>query len=915
LEAGSPLKAEAAKIKAAYPDDAGRAAAALRLVQEKVRYLFLGMNDGGYVPAPADVTWKRLFGDCKGKTVLLLALLHELGIEAVPALVNATGGGDGMDLRLPMPADFDHVIVRATVDGKVYWLDGTRLGDRTLKDLRIPPFRWALPLKPKGSALEKLEMTPLDKPDTDTVIRIDASAGIDLPAPAHIEIVARGDEGYGAKIGWDNAQPDQRERNLKDFWKKHFDFITVTTTGFTYDEAKGEARWTMDGTAKMGWAPPAGGGARRYEADEVGLGWKEDYSRDPGPGQDAPFGVNFPYYTRTAEHIVLPNGGKGFTSIGKEVDQTLVGYAMKRTIGIDKGVFDVEASMRSLVQEVPAEEARAEQDTLKTLATGGVFVYAPLHYEPTAQESARSKRDADVKALILKGLEARVRHDLDGALAAFEEAAKLDPNSSAALANRGGILLLKGRNAAAEADLRAALKLNPREPGALMGLGQLQLLQGHGAQALELINQELAINPKFAANWMMRASVYLDEGKLKEAEPDIEKGLELDPKSAWGFELRARLRARQGRLADAAQDCDAALKLDPKLAGGLTLRGQILLDQNQPKPAIEAFDKALEQDPKDLTALTQRGRAWLALQDRTKALADVDNAVALAPDDLRAHSARAFVLFETGDKEGAIAEAARMIALRPKDPALYLARGRTLIGLGRNSEAIKDVDAAIALKPTSEAYLIRAAARPAADRKSALDDIDQAKALDLSSPAPLLELASLDARDKDYAGEIAALGEALKLKPDLEQARDMRAFALGLSGKYDEGLKDMDASVTAAPSAAEPLNSRCWYRATNGRELDAALKDCNAALKLKPGESAYLDSRGMVQLRLGRFSASISDYDAALKTRPTQAASLYGRGLARLKAGDPKGGAADLAAAKAASPEVEAEFAGYGLKP
>ena len=37
------------------------------------------------------------------------------------------------------------------------------------------------------------------------------------------------------------------------------------------------------------------------------------------------------------------------------------------------------------------------------------------------------------------------------------------------------------------------------------------------------------------------------------------------------------------------------------------------------------------------------------------------------------------------------------------------------------------------------------------------------------------------------------------------------------------------------------LNSRCWTRALWGQELDAALADCNAALKLRPGKAAYLD--------------------------------------------------------------------------
>jgi hypothetical protein len=67
LKADSPLKAEIARIAAATPDPVRRAELALALVQEQVRYLFIGMNDGGFVPAPADLTWQRRFGDCKAR--------------------------------------------------------------------------------------------------------------------------------------------------------------------------------------------------------------------------------------------------------------------------------------------------------------------------------------------------------------------------------------------------------------------------------------------------------------------------------------------------------------------------------------------------------------------------------------------------------------------------------------------------------------------------------------------------------------------------------------------------------------------------------------------------------------------------------------------------------------------------------
>lgn len=113
----SAVRAEAKQIAASTADPGERTLKALELVQSNIRYLFLGMGQGGLTPADADVTWARRFGDCKAKTALLLALLRELGVEAEPALVSTTLG-DGLDQRLPNVELFDHVVVRAVVGGK-----------------------------------------------------------------------------------------------------------------------------------------------------------------------------------------------------------------------------------------------------------------------------------------------------------------------------------------------------------------------------------------------------------------------------------------------------------------------------------------------------------------------------------------------------------------------------------------------------------------------------------------------------------------------------------------------------------------------------------------------------------------------------------------------------------------------------
>ncbi len=193
LPSVGPLQGEVARIKALSADPAVRAEAALALVQDRVRYAFRGMDGGNYVPADAEVTWSKRFGDCKGKTALLLGLLNALGIEAEAVLVNTAGGGDGLDAHLPMATWFNHVLVRATIAGRTYWMDGTRTGDKTLDRLRTPPFGWGLPLAAANSTLVRMVPVALDEPDEVLSIRIDATGGLTVPAPTKIERLTRGD--------------------------------------------------------------------------------------------------------------------------------------------------------------------------------------------------------------------------------------------------------------------------------------------------------------------------------------------------------------------------------------------------------------------------------------------------------------------------------------------------------------------------------------------------------------------------------------------------------------------------------------------------------------------------------------------------------------------------------------------------
>jgi len=130
--------------------------AAIRFVQDDIRYLGIEMGRGSHEPRQAAVVMNQRYGDCKDKALFLAALLRALGVEAYPALVN-TKLRSHLDDFLPSPFLFDHVITQVIDGGRTYWIDGT-LADQggTLATIDTPSDERAIIVRPQTNALAKI---------------------------------------------------------------------------------------------------------------------------------------------------------------------------------------------------------------------------------------------------------------------------------------------------------------------------------------------------------------------------------------------------------------------------------------------------------------------------------------------------------------------------------------------------------------------------------------------------------------------------------------------------------------------------------------------------------------------------------------------------------------------------------------
>ena len=622
---GSPLEAEVKKIADQSKDLKWRATMALALTEGQVRYVLLALNGGGLTPASADATWSRRFGDCKGKTALLLALLHALGVEAEPALVSSTGG-DGLDERLPSLYAFDHVIVHAKIAGKDYWLDGTRSSDGGVDSISTPPFHWALPVRAAGATLVRLDEAPLAAPQIETSLRLDASAGLVAPAKAHVETVVRGDVGRLDHAVFAELPADKRDETLRKFWSSQHGFNDITAVSETFDPVKGEDRIQVDGTTSLDWA---GSG---LETMGSRLAARPDLARTPGPHSDAPFAVPFPTYETVSETVILPNGGKGFSVAGQDVGETVAGIAYTRRASIKNGVIQVTESKRSLASEFPASQAPAVTAALADLAARTLYIAPPgavARAETGPQEGAAPTTAA---GYVAQGLAFRAQDQAKDAMDAFDQALVLDPKSAGALGGRAVMMAAApGMADKTNTDADAALKIDPNQESAIVAKALLAETDRRWPDELGFLNRALKIDPHDGVALAARAGVELQTNLSAPARVDLAEARRFGAGSPYTLNLVCYEAAMRGfELDQALIDCDAAVKLAPKAADILDSRGFVLLRLKRDDEAIAQYDTVLTLEP--FTAESLLGRSLAERRRGRAADADRDLQGALAAD-------------------------------------------------------------------------------------------------------------------------------------------------------------------------------------------------------------------------------------------------------------------------------------------
>lgn len=440
----------------------------------------------------------------------------------------------------------------------------------------------------------------------------------------------------------------------------------------------------------------------------------------------------------------------------------------------------------------------------------------------------------------------QVMHNKQAAIADRNEVVRMAPDDLKSYAERASTYDWFHEEARALADYNRVVQLRPNEANSY------RLRAEHHAKArafdLAIADADAAVRMEPTIDsYLLRSSVYLKARQHDKALEDANEALRLAPASLKVFEARAGLFQARGEDDMALADFDTMVRLEPGNADAFHARGtHLLFRQNKYDRAIADFSEAIRLAPDDAGHYAQRARAYQLKGEGNKALADYERAERIRPTLEAGSTAAAYEML--GDLDRALAAANEGVKIKPGSATSYIQRAEVYIKKKQYDKALTDLSEALRLAPNGPEAAVAYANR-----------------------AVILN------RREDYQRELADWDKVIEIYHDAGGYRSGRALTRLLVGDTEGAIADADEVVRARPVGLSYMN-RCGIY-IQLKQWDAALKDCDEALRQEPLNGTFISGRARVLLELGRTEEALTAAELALRVSGNRAGALRVHGL------------------------------------
>jgi transglutaminase-like putative cysteine protease len=371
---GPALQAQVDAIAQASADPAERLLAALHFVQREVRYLGIEVGIGSLAPRAPRQVFERRFGDCKDKALLTVWMLRALGIDAQPALVN-TQLERAIEQYSPTPGLFDHVVVRARIGDRDYWLDPTRAVQKgTLANVSQADFGRALVVDGATTGLQAMvdRRDVVRKRDVHTVF--DASGGRGKPMTMQVTTVYQGESAESMRAHLAGRSHDALQHDYLNFYAGFYPDVTLDKP-FTVSDDDAGNRLTISEYYRLGDLWKHSDPKKRFELSIQSPEIESELHTPDSTVRSGPLALLYPFTVTSVTEIRLHKdwnldiapGGVEDPAFRFSYDTSAAGPVVRMTERLEFRADQVPADKVSAY----ATQVRRARDTL------GISLYLP----------------------------------------------------------------------------------------------------------------------------------------------------------------------------------------------------------------------------------------------------------------------------------------------------------------------------------------------------------------------------------------------------------------------------------------------------------------------------------------------------------------------------------------------------------
>jgi tetratricopeptide (TPR) repeat protein len=194
-----------------------------------------------------------------------------------------------------------------------------------------------------------------------------------------------------------------------------------------------------------------------------------------------------------------------------------------------------------------------------------------------------------------------------------------------------------------------ALSLRPQSAELHNNRGNMLRQLQRTSEALASFERAIALQPTFAAAYNNRGLVLQALQRYREAASSYERALALQPDFAEAHNNLGTVQCELGQAAEALASCSRALQLQPRMHGVHGNLGNALRDLERPEEALAQYDLAVLEAPQDADNHCHCGNALFDLKLIPDAMASYERAIGLNPTHAQSLFNKSLCLLLSGE--------------------------------------------------------------------------------------------------------------------------------------------------------------------------------------------------------------------------------------------------------------------------